>query len=468
MPEIILEENEGESVIERRAAVAAAQAAVAAGNANNDNANANNNNDPADVAPSNNNNQQMNNSMTSSEIAAQIQRLVGVDVRHMFRRIGVHNAHDTKFLRERDLDTGMPQAAVLQKRKTWGILKFIAMGKRIEPTTTLTRIHKTLTDSKKNKDSSFTTGHSSRATAQQLPIMATTVNPSLIPTVQLSRSANLDPFDGSYQNWILWKNKAKFTLSQTTLGTLIWDGEEGEKVAKRCPGRDYLLFNILAEAIVGGSARHLIEKAQKQSSNEVFPPQPAAAAAAAVTTRPKSGTGHKAASGRILWKLLLKEYMQGHMAFWILSDARQTLQKLRLVEPENAAKEHNKEKRKFMVKSAFDYVQAFRDAKTALEEYSQALPDQFLSSTFVDHISDERFATVKNQLLKDLTTKEEMSLESCISELLMADHMIRSRDAPNERKRALEQDGHDVHEHGQKDVKRLKADDVGSSQDLGE
>ena len=126
----------------------------------------------------------------------------------------------------------------------------------------------------------------------------------------------------------------------------------------------------------------------------------------------------------------------------------------------------------FQGQSSMDYVQAFRDAIHTLEEYQQALPDPFLASTFVDHIRGERFDKVKQQLLKDVSTHE-LSLESCIHELLMADHMMASRSTRGDiktptssrstRKRPVE----DVNDEAEEDedddrMKRLKADPVES------
>ena len=82
------------------------------------------------------------------------------------------------------------------------------------------------------------------------------------------------------------------------------------------------------------------------------------------------------------------------MAFWILSDARQVLQKLHLVSPESY--DYNNQ---FSTCLPQEYVNRFRYAADTLAEYKQALPDPFLASSFVEHVYDEHLADTKKQLL---------------------------------------------------------------------
>ncbi|CAB9519472.1 expressed unknown protein [Seminavis robusta] len=478
MPDII-EENEGEgrSAIElrairaqalaqaaraRRSAAAAARdlVAVAAGAAivnNGDNNNNNNNNNnavpvavaenEAAAAPNANENPPPAVAAELAEvgqIAGHMARLTNVDVRPMFRRLGVRRALDIRYIRERDLD-GIPRITQIQKRKLWAIMKFCAtIDQPFTGRTTLADIAKALNlNKKKEKEGNNSSNSSSTTSAALVPTTASGV----VPIVHVSK---LDSFDGNHFNWVLWKNKARYSLAQTAIAPLLNDNaEEAQKHAKKNTGIDHLFFNMLAEAIVGGNAKHLIRKAVQESQ------APPVAAAADNNSNNKSDT--IPASGRALWMLLHEEYSQGPRAFWILSDARQVLQKLRLVGPdnnnnhtaavangndketalmlhENTDTTENNENRVFMTCSANSYAQRFRSAKETLEEFNQALPDQFLASTFIEHIEDDRLETIKKQLLQDITTKN-LSLDACITELLMSDHMLRARQINNRRKR---------------------------------
>ena len=487
MPDII-EENEGDgNEIRRRAhrARAAAVLAQIAAENNNNNNNQNQNNQrpvavPAAPAGNNNNNavpaaaaaaapnnddNNNNNEADAAANAAGLQevavlaghmaRLVGsgVNVRPMFHRLGVERLYDVRYIRERDLD-GIPRISVIQKRKLWALAKYVATDHAVTASTTLTQVARTLNlHKKRDKDSTSAThnnsgagGSPANANNERMTVMAG-FNPLGAP---------LDPFDGAYSNWVLWNQKTRYGLAQTCLAPLLScgltpsaskekDGSGATKHlalahAKRFPRHDYLLFNMLAQAIVGGSAKHLIRKAEHESREESSSDTVASAVAAAVANEAAASSSNSSskkkkattaaaaattppialASGRKLWQLLQEEYTQGPMAFWIISDARQILQKLHLVSPSEESKDE------YVCVSAQDFVSRFRAAKETLEDYHQELPDSFLAYTFVEHIQDDRLKNVQQQLIQDLTTKQ-LTLEQCIKEVLMADHMGRAR-----------------------------------------
>lgn len=443
MPDIV-EENEGEasSVIDRRrrGQLAAMARALAANNAGaaapipgdgpNDNPNGDNNDDDNNVPAANNNNA---NNADATPVAREMARLAGVDVRNMFRRLGVQHVTDIRYIRERDLE-GIPRITAIQKRKLWAIMKYIAADHVVTPQTSLSQVAKALNlhKRKERETSSSSTGTTITTTAAST-LLASTTRPSSLCLLPLFHTSKLDEFDGDHSKWLVWKNKARYALAQTVLGTLIKEGEKGQQFAKKYQSQDNLLFHMLAEAIVNGSARHLIRKAEAKTSEAVVPPVAAAAVAAA-----NDNHNSKLASGRDLWQLLVEEYSQGPMAYWILSDARQVLQKLTLISPtakvdDNNYNDHDDDNHQFMTYSAHEYVKRFRSAKETLEEFKQALPDAFLASTFVEHIYDSRLERVKKQLLQDLSTQD-VSLEACIRELLMADHITRARQSSHKRK----------------------------------
>lgn len=449
MPDII-EENDDASVVERRAHEAAIRAAAAADN-NNVNANNNNNNHNAaqavPVAPlvaavvavgaagvvgaanNNNNNHPDNNDNAGNNnnndnptelptVANEVARLVGVDVRAMFRRLGVRRTFDIRYIREKDFDV-IPRITTIQKRKLWALMKYVANNHPLTSQTSLKDVATALNQQKKREKEE--TPPSATGTGTGSASANTGGGTSIMPMSPVA--IKLDSFDGSCANWTLWRSKSYYAIAQAPpIFALIQEREDSRKLCKQYPGRDHLLFNILAEAIVGGSARHLIRKAQKQTTAE-------------------NHNKNRPASGRILWRLLKKEYTEGPNKFWILSTARQVLQRLLLVSKLDSVTTDNNtsaivdannqnddnDANEFMTYSASDYVNRFRHAKETLEEYHQALPDPFLASSFVEHIYDEeRFYTVKQQLLQDLSIKN-LSLDDCINELLMADHMRRTR-----------------------------------------
>jgi hypothetical protein len=342
-------------------------------------------------------------------------------------------------------------------------------------TTTLSDIAKALNLVKKKEKENETATNSARASSAAValvPSMAL-LTAGLVPMVQASK---LEPFDGNHSNWVLWKSKALYALAQSALGPLLLgNAEDAQQYAKKYPGQDALLFNILAEALVGGSAKFVIHKAKKQA---LIPAVAAEAACSSTNSTAKKGN----ASGRVLWQVLLKEYSQGPRAFWILSDARQVLQRLKLAAPQAAAEEsaitrraHDHEVDEFIIQSANDYAQRFRSATETLEEFHQALPEAFLASTFVEHIVDERFDKIKQQLLQDITTKN-LSLDDCITEVLMTEHMYKTQKLQRKRsssrnkkqhgrKRTLENHtGSDI----QEETKRRKPLEAGGDHEEGD
>jgi hypothetical protein len=515
MPDII-EENEGEgmSVIERRArafrfealerAARAARAARLAAERNNNDENNNNNNNnnrihpepPADVPQvdvvADNGGDPL--ATEIGMVADHVSRLVpGVDVRPMFRRLGVTGIADLCHVRERDVD-GITRINAIQKRKLWAIIKYLGTtdNNTLTERTSLRDIVKALNSIKKKEKDKITHSTSASASASSasvalIPSM-TVLTSGVVPMVQISK---LEPFDGSHSNWLQWKCKAQYALAQTPLGPLIIQDDNNkaedtqetqEKYALKYPGQDTLLFNILAEALVDGCAKFVIHKAKKQSLMTI-----AAAAAtgtasssnsssSSTTTTKKGNTSSPSTSGRVLWQVLQQEYSQGPRAFWILSDARQILQNLRLVSPmasssvmvEESAMtqptprdENLRIDDEFNTPSANAYAQRFRSAKETLEEFHQALPEAFLASTFVEHIVDDRFDKIKQQLLQDITTKD-LSLDDCITELLMTEHMLKLQDKKQSSNRNKKQRGRIRTDAGRR--KRTLEDHSGNDQ----
>ena len=452
--------------------------AVPAAPAGNNNNNNNNNNAvpaaaAAAAAPNDNNNNNNNDNEANAAAAAinevavlagHMARLVGggVNVRPMFHRLGVQRLYDVRYIREKDLD-GIPRVSVIQKRKLWALAKYVATDHSVTASTTLTHVARTLNlHKKRDKDNSATNntsgaaGSPANANNERMAIMAG-FNPLGTAAIPMAHVAELDEFDGAYSNWVLWNHKTRYGLAQTSLGPLLLsfrvspaaskekDGNGTTENlalahAKRYPRHDHLLFNMLAQAIVGGSAKHLIRKAEHASREESSSETAAAANEAAASSSSKKKKAAAAAtippialaSGRKLWQLLQEEYTQGPMAFWIISDARQILQKLHLVSPCDKSNPPDNnvisatENNEYVSFSAQDFVQRFRAAKEVLEDYHQELPDSFLAYTFVEHIQDDRLKKVQQQLIQDLTTKQ-LNLDQCIKEVLMADHMSRAR-----------------------------------------
>jgi hypothetical protein len=443
MPDII-EENEGEGEISRRAqahahALVVVRAARAAAVNNPNHANVAAGNIPRPAAP--NAAEALTAEMT--EITSQIARLSGAHVRPMFSRLGVRSALDIKYIREKDLD-GLPRITPIQKRKVWAVLKYIATDNPpLTARTTLSEIAKTLNANKRKDKESSASGSSS--------------------TIQVSK---LQSFDGSHSDWLLWKKRSQYALAQTSLGPLLEDGNTGIEFAKKNPALDHLFFNLLAEALVGGSAAHWIAEAEQRVE--------AASLVAAAADAPNAPTPHTKPSGIRLWKSLHEHYSKGPMSFWILSDARQVLQQLHLLGSDRDEAPSSTSSRSssdpFVVYSAHDYVNRFRAAKDTLAEFQQALPDPFLASNFVEHIYDDRLETIKKQLLRDVSTKN-LSLEDCMKELLMSDHLLRVRRHNNNNKskytsRAKNRKRSRSDEPKEKEYgKRFKADEEGEDDD---
>jgi len=527
MPDII--EDGDASQIEQRAHRARAAAALAQLNAANRNQHRNNNNNnnpnpqrrvarphnvdddvPAEdvvvaasaaaaaANPNNNNDNQANNRDDATEImnlARHMARMVGVDVRPMFRRLGVRRLYDVRYIREKDLD-GLARITMIQKRKLWAIAKYVATDHAVTASTTLKdvvvalNLHKKKLNRGENDDDA---DHNDDApTLERRAIVSVTARApqhdshssagiAVVPSMSHATTTLIDDFDGSHQEWLLWNKKTYHGLAQTHLGDLLTKGgDTGTEYAEKTRGYDTLLFHILARAIVGGSANHLIRKAE-QASIASENKKSSSTKKKSVSKNDIEKPSIAQASGRKLWELLQEEYTKGPMAFYIISDARQILQKLVLVGPSKSSKRGGggggggqNDTGSFLARSAHEYVDRFRFAKETLEDYQQALPDSFLAFSFVEHIQDQRLEAVQKQLIQDLTTKQ-LSLDQCFNKVLMAAHLVGARaaesisnlsnddavsssDVRDNRKRSL-YDGNDG--EGGDDAKRPKLPDGG-------